>query len=88
LRHPAGQHSNKFSFVIPHHEYEKIMHKFLSADPARIGRPDVPPCSDAVDEELIGGTPEELKRELIEILSEDLVRHRISDGYGVIRTYA
>ena len=55
------------------------MHKFLSADPTRLGRPDVPPCSDAVDEELVGGTPEELKGELIEILGEDLVRHRISD---------
>src|SRR5580692_3992372 len=55
------------------------MHKFLSADPKRIGRPDVPPCSDAVDEELVGGTPEELKGELIEILGEEVVRHRISD---------
>src|ERR1700727_1330139 len=55
------------------------MPKFLSADPKRLGRPDVPPCSDAVDEELIGGTPEELKGELIEILGEDVVRHRISD---------
>src|SRR6202166_3408685 len=55
------------------------MHKFLSADPTRLGRPDVPPCSDAVDEELAGGAPEELKRELIKILGEDLVRHRISD---------
>src|ERR1700734_4538110 len=55
------------------------MHKFLSADPKLLGRPDVPPCSDAVDEELIGGTPEEHKGELIEILGEDVVRHRISD---------
>src|SRR3984893_1059732 len=55
------------------------MHKLLSADPARIGRPDAPPCSDAVDQELVGGTPEELKGELIEILGEDIVRHRISD---------
>jgi D-lactate dehydrogenase len=55
------------------------MHKFLSADPTRLGRPDVPPCSDAVDEELVGGTPEELRGELIEILGEDVVRHRISD---------
>src|SRR5271156_815840 len=55
------------------------MHKFLSADPKRLGRPDVPPCADAVDEELVGGTPEELKGELIEILGEDVVRHRISD---------
>jgi hypothetical protein len=43
------------------------MPKFLSADPTLLGRPDVPPCSDAVDEELVGGTPEELKVELIEI---------------------
>ena len=32
-----------------------------------------------MDEELVGGTPEELKGELIEILDEDVVRHRISD---------
>ena len=55
------------------------MNKFLSADPARLGRPDVPPSSDAVDEELVDGTPEELKTDLIEMLGEDLVRHRISD---------
>jgi D-lactate dehydrogenase len=55
------------------------MHKFLSADPTRLGRPDVPPSSDAVDEELVGGTPEELKTDLIEILDEDVVRHRVSD---------
>src|ERR1700684_120132 len=55
------------------------MHKLLSADPTRLGRPDVPPSSDAVDEELAGGTPEELKTDLIEILGEDIVRHRISD---------
>ena len=55
------------------------MHKFLSADPTLLGRPDVPPCSDAVDEGLVGGTPEELKTDLIEILGEDVVRHRISD---------
>src|SRR5580700_2802530 len=55
------------------------MNKLLSADPARIGRPDVPHSSDAVDEERVGGTPEELKTDLIEILGEDLVRHRISD---------
>ena len=55
------------------------MHKLLSADPTRLGRPDVPPSSDAVDEELVGGTPEELKTDLIEILDEDVVRHRVSD---------
>src|ERR1700690_2797253 len=55
------------------------MHKLLSADPTRLGRPDVPPSSDAVDEGLVEGTPEELKTELIEILGEDVVRHRISD---------
>src|SRR5580700_11422136 len=55
------------------------MNKLLSADPARLGRPDVPPSSDAVDEGRVAGTPEELKRDLIEILGDDLVRHRISD---------
>ena len=55
------------------------MHRFLSADPTLLGRPDVPPCSDAVDEALVGGTADELKADLIEILGEDLVRHRISD---------
>src|ERR1700735_1953097 len=55
------------------------MDKFLSADPTFIGRPDVPPSSDAVEEERIEGTPEELKTDLTEILGEDLVRHRISD---------
>jgi hypothetical protein len=34
------------------------MNKLLSADPARLGRPDVPPSSDAVDEGRVAGTPE------------------------------
>jgi len=55
------------------------MDRFLSADPTLIGRPDVPPASDAVDEELLHGTPEELKADLIGLLGEDLVRHRVSD---------
>jgi len=55
------------------------MNHLLSADPARLGRPDVPPCSDAVDEALVGGTPDELRTDLIEVLGEDLVRHRITD---------
>ncbi len=55
------------------------MNRLLSADPSRLGRPDVPPSADAVDEELVGGTPEGLKADLIEMLGEDLVRHRISD---------
>ena len=55
------------------------MNRFLSADPSRLGRPDVPSSSDAVDEGLIDGTPEELKADLIEILGENFVRHRISD---------
>lgn len=44
------------------------MHKLLSRDPVRLGRPDVPPCSDAIDEALVGGTPQELKADLIELL--------------------
>src|SRR5580698_10511246 len=55
------------------------MNKVLSAEPSRIGRPDVPSCSDAVGEELVGGTPEKLRRDLSELLGEELVRHRISD---------
>ena len=55
------------------------MDEFLSADPVRLGRPDVPPSSDAVDDKLVGGTPEGLRTDLIEILGKDLVRHRISD---------
>jgi FAD binding domain len=55
------------------------MEEFLSVDPVGIGRPDVPPSSDAVDERLVGGTPEGLKTDLIELLGKDLVRHRISD---------
>jgi hypothetical protein len=37
------------------------MNTLLSADLSRLGRPDVPPSSDAVDEKRVGGTPEELK---------------------------
>ena len=44
------------------------MRKLLSEDPSRLGRPDVPPCSDAIDEALVGGTPQELKTDLIEML--------------------
>ena len=55
------------------------MNKLLSADPARLGWPDVPPSADAVDEDLVVGTSEELKADLIEMLGEDLVRHRVSD---------
>jgi D-lactate dehydrogenase len=55
------------------------MNHLLSADPERLGRPDVPPCSDAVDQELVGGTPEELRTDLVEVLGKDLVRRRITD---------
>ena len=48
-------------------------------DPTRIGRPDVPPCSDAIDESMLDGTPDQLKSDLVELLGEDLVRHRITD---------
>src|SRR5580704_3038525 len=66
-------------FLKSNYESEKLMNKLLSADPARLGRPDVPPSADAVDEDLVDGTPEELKTDLIEMLGEDLVRNRISD---------
>ena len=48
------------------------MNKLLSADPVRLGRPDVPPTSDAVGEERVAGTPQGLKTDLIRILGEDL----------------
>ena len=55
------------------------MNKLLSADPTRLGCPDVPPASDAVEESLMGGTPEKLKTDLIAIFGEELVRSRILD---------
>jgi D-lactate dehydrogenase len=55
------------------------MERFLSFDPTRLGRPDVPPSSDAVNEELVEGTPASLKADLVEILGENLVHHRVSD---------
>ena len=55
------------------------MKRLLSVDPTRIGRPDVPPCSDAIDESMLDGTPARLKSDLVELLGEDLVRHRITD---------
>lgn len=55
------------------------MERLLSVDPTRIGRPDVPPCSDAIDESMLDGTPAGLKSDLVELLGEDLVRHRITD---------
>ena len=49
------------------------MERFLSFDTTRLGRPDVPPSSDAVNEELVEGTPASLKADLVEILGENLV---------------
>jgi hypothetical protein len=42
------------------------VHKFLTPQVARLGRPDVPPETDAVDLSFSEGTPESLKVDLIE----------------------
>src|ERR1700743_1664328 len=66
-------------FLKPNYESEKRMNKLLAADPARLVRPDVPPSSDAVHVKLVEGPSEELKTDLIGMLGENLVRHRITD---------
>ena len=53
--------------------------KLLSANPMRIGRPDVAPKSDAFPAGLVDGTPEKLKTELIALLGRDRVMHRALD---------
>jgi hypothetical protein len=42
--------------------------KLLSANPARIGRFDGPPMSDAVSASLVDGTPVDLKADLVALL--------------------
>ena len=55
------------------------MTKLFAADPARIGRPDGPALADAVPGELIDGAPAQLKADLIALLGEDRVLHRLID---------
>jgi len=53
--------------------------KLFSADPARIGRFDVPPMGDAVPDSLVDGTPGGLKADLIALLGKEKVFHRAID---------
>ena len=53
--------------------------KLLSANPARIGRFDAPPMSDAVPASLVDGTSARLKSELTALLGKENVLHRAID---------
>src|ERR1700691_4073181 len=53
--------------------------KLFSANPARIGRFDGPPTSDAVPASLVDGTPGDLKADLIALLGKENVFHRAID---------
>ena len=56
-----------------------MMKKLFSANPARIGRFDGPPMSDAVPASLVDGTPGDLKADLIALLGKEKVLHRAID---------
>ena len=56
-----------------------MVSKLFSADPARIGRFDAPPESDAVPASLVNGTPDDLKADLIALLGKEKVLHRAID---------
>jgi len=56
-----------------------MFNKLLSANPARIGRFDAPPTSDAVPASLVDGTPGDLKADLIALLGNENVFHRAID---------
>jgi FAD/FMN-containing dehydrogenase len=55
------------------------MGKLFSANPARMGRFDGPPTSDAVPASLVDGTPGDLKADLIGLLGKANVLHRAID---------
>ena len=55
------------------------MHKLLTPQVARLGRPEVPPETDAVDPSFSEGTPESLKADLIDLLGETQVLSRAID---------
>src|ERR1700721_1340479 len=56
-----------------------MFNKLLSGTPARIGRFEAPPTSDAVPASLAGGTPGDLKADLIALLGNENVFHRAID---------
>jgi D-lactate dehydrogenase len=55
------------------------MPKFLAPDPQKIGRPPGPAYADAVPESLLLGTPEALKRDMIDLLGPAQVKTRLLD---------
>jgi D-lactate dehydrogenase len=55
------------------------MRKLLTPDDRAIGRPAGPAQDDAVDPARLDGTPADLKGDLIELIGQDQVLHRISD---------
>ena len=55
------------------------MSKLLAADPSRIGRPEGPEQTDAVPPELLHGSPRKLRDDLVALLGEDRVLHRLID---------
>jgi hypothetical protein len=71
------------------------MNQFLSPDPARLGRPDVPPCLDAVDKSLLEALRMSLRRTLPRYLARILcgigsatwcATHRMPAPTGIPRT--
>src|ERR1700739_3980339 len=56
-----------------------MIRKLFSVDPARIGRFERPPTSDAVPASLVDGTPGDLKADLIALLGKENVLHRAID---------
>jgi D-lactate dehydrogenase len=55
------------------------MPKLLAPDPQKIGRPPGPAYPDAVPESLLHGTPEALKRDMIDLLGPAQVKTRLLD---------
>jgi len=55
------------------------MSKLFTSDPSRIGRPDGPGENDAVPAELVHGSPLKLRHDLVALLGEDRVHHRLID---------
>src|SRR5277367_6819541 len=59
--------------------HSTMIRKLFSANPARIGRFDGPPTSDAVPASLVDGTPGDLRADLIALLGKENVLHRAID---------
>jgi len=55
------------------------MSKLLAPKPSRIGRPEGPEQADAVPPELVHGSPRKLRDDLVTLLGEDRVLHRLID---------